>query len=241
VAQRLQAALEDIRPVPVGGGSAASLFRRAPTIASEVVATLDDEDALVVLLHTVMDWQDAFTIARLLLARFGSFPEVISAQRRALQSVPGVPDRVIALFQAITSASVRLASGDIKETCVLQNKKALYKYLHTKFARKQHEECHVLFLNVKNVLIEDWLHSVGTTNGVSFYIRDILRHALEISASALIVVHNHPSGDATPSELDIEQTRRLCGASADLGLVVHDHVIVANGEITSMRELGFIA
>lgn len=216
------------------------ILRNAPQVTTDVVEGLRDEDVLVILLHAAVSWDTAFCLGRRLIERFGSFSSVLNATHYELNQVEGVTPSTIGIFTTIREATIRLARSEFSDRPILDSKKTLSRYLHTRFAKSKTEEVRILFLNTKNVLIEDWLHSRGSVNGAPFYPREILRRAIEVSATALIVVHNHPSGDPTPSTADICATKRLASAADSMDIVLHDHLVVGNGAITSLRAMGLI-
>lgn len=183
---------------------------------------------------------DTKPLAKALIARFGSFAGVLAAPPEALRSVPGVGEAVVVTLKVAHAAALKLAAAEAREAPVLNAWDKLVAYLHAALAREPVEHVRVLYLDAKNRLKADEAHGRGTVNHTPLYPREIVRRALELQASALILVHNHPSGDPTPSRADIELTREVREAAALLGIALHDHVIVGNGRVASFRQLGLL-
>jgi len=183
---------------------------------------------------------DTKPLARALLARFGSFAGVLSAPPEALRAVPGVGDAIVATLKVAQAAAVKLSAAELRDAPVLNAWDKLLHYLHAVLARETVEHVRVLYLDSKNRLKADETHGRGTVNHTPLYPREIVRRALELQATALILVHNHPSGDPTPSRRDIEITREVKEAAALFGIALHDHVIVGNGRFASFRQLGLL-
>ncbi|HWU26803.1 MAG TPA: DNA repair protein RadC [Rhizomicrobium sp.] len=172
--------------------------------------------------------------------RFGGFAEAIAAPRERLQEIDGAGDAVIAQLKLIEAAALRLSKTRLLGRPALSSWNALLDYCAAAMARNAHEEFRVLFLDRKNNLIADEVQSTGTVDHAPVYPREIVKRALELGASALILVHNHPSGDPTPSRADIDMTREIVTAASALRLTVHDHVVVARGGTASFKALGLI-
>jgi DNA repair protein RadC len=237
---RLKIALEEARKEYEPDSGSTHFIRSVPEVAGEVVAALRDEDVLVVLLHNVVPWEQAFNLSRDLMMQFGSFTALINADTTKLKKVPTINSSIIGILMAVREASIRLAKNDIIDAPVLGNEIALKRYLQSNIGRKAVEEVRILLLNAKNMLIEDWQHSRGTVNEAPFYVREIIRKAVDVNSTAIIVVHNHPSGDVTPSEADIFYTKKLQTAAAAVDLVLHDHIIVSSSKVASFRALGLL-
>jgi len=183
---------------------------------------------------------DVKPLARRLLDQFGDFNRVLSAPTARLADVKGVGDAVIAELKIVEAASHRLAQSRIINTNVISSWDAIIDYCHTTMAHRETEQFRILFLDRKNVLIADEEQARGTVDHVPVYPREVVKRALELNASALILVHNHPSGDATPSDADIEMTSQICKAANALGIVVHDHLIIGKSTELSFRSSGYL-
>jgi len=184
--------------------------------------------------------QDTKPLAKSLLKQFGSFADVISAEPSALKKIPGIGDAVVAVLKTIEGASHRLIQQNVLDKPVLSNWQALLDYLRVSMAYAMNEQFRVLFLNKKNILIADEVQQKGTVDHTPVYTREIIKRALEVGATAIIMVHNHPSGDPTPSQADIQMTNDVKEAGEKMGIVLHDHVIVARDGAQSFKSLGLI-
>lgn len=203
-------------------------------------ALFEDYELLELLLFSVLPRQDTKPIAKALIKRFGSFAGVLAAPRKLLAEVPGVGDRVTDLLKVVQASAVRYAKGQVDERQVLTSWAQVVEYLRTAMAHSDVEEFRILFLDKKNGLIADEVQQTGTVDHTPVYPREVIRRALELSATALILVHNHPSGDPTPSRADIQMTRQILDIAKPLGVEIHDHIIVGKmGEI-SFRGLQLI-
>lgn len=201
---------------------------------------LPDYEMLEMVLFAAIPRGDLKPLAKDLLARFGSFAEVISAPRERLLEVKGVGKAVIAQLKMVEAAALRLSKTKLLGRPALSSWSALLDYVTAAMARTAHEEFRVLFLDRKNALIADEVQGQGTVDHTPVYPREIVKRALELSASAVILVHNHPSGDPTPSKADIEMTREIANAAKALRIGVHDHIVVARGGILSFKSLGLL-
>lgn len=203
-------------------------------------AALPDYEVLELLLFRALPRQDVKPLAHRLLATFHDFNGVISAPPARLEAVEGVGEAVICELKIVEAAAVRLARARVMQRPVLSSWDALLDYCHTSMAHRSTEQFRVLFLDRKNVLIADEEQARGTVDHVPVYPREVVKRALELDASALILVHNHPSGDPTPSESDITMTHRIQAAAEVLGLVLHDHLIVGRSREVSFRSEGYL-
>ncbi|MEM7236453.1 MAG: DNA repair protein RadC [Pseudomonadota bacterium] len=202
--------------------------------------SLADYEMLEVVLFRAIPRRDVKPLAKLLLERFGDFNGVISAPIARLADIQGVGDAVICELKIVEAAAHRLARSRIMNRQILSSWTALIDYCKTCMAHRDTEQFRILFLDRKNVLIADEAQAQGTVDHVPVYPREVVKRALELNASALILVHNHPSGDPTPSQSDIEMTQLVDEAAKTVGLVVHDHVIVGKARETSFRSMGLI-
>ncbi|MBX5455073.1 MAG: DNA repair protein RadC [Acidobacteriia bacterium] len=201
---------------------------------------LADHELLEMVLFLAIPRRDTKAIARALLARFGSFGAVISASPHDLRSIEGLKEAGIAALKTVQAAALRLAQAEIKTQPVLNNWDRLMAYLNAALARERIEQFRVLFLDNRNRLIADEAQTRGTVNHTPVYPREVIKRALELHATALILVHNHPSGDPTPSRDDIAMTNEVREAASALSIVLHDHVVIGNGRWFSFRREGLL-
>jgi DNA repair protein RadC len=178
---------------------------------------------------------DVKPVARRLMETFGDFSRVLAAPLERLLDVRGVGDAVAVDLKILEAATHRMARARILQKPVLSSWDALLDYCHTAMSHRETEHFRVLFLDRKNVLIEDEEQGKGTIDHVPVYPREIMKRALEINASAIILVHNHPSGDPTPSESDITMTNQIQEAGSALGITLHDHLIIGKSQEISFR------
>ena len=203
-------------------------------------AAILDHELLEMVLFLALPRRDTKPLARALLAEFGSFANVISAPKQALLGVDGLAEAGIAALKTVQAAALRLAKAEVVARPVLNNWDVLMDYLNAVMARERVEQFRVLFLDARNRLLGDEAQARGTVNHTPVYPREVVKRALELQATAIILVHNHPSGDPTPSRDDIDMTREVKTAAAALSIVLHDHVIVGNGRWLSFRREGLL-
>ena len=201
---------------------------------------LDDYEVLELLLFQAIPRRDTKPIAKALIARFGSYAGVLRAQPAELRKVDGVGKAAVAAIRIVGEAAALLGREETLNGEVLNSWDRLVAYLRTRMAHEKTECFRVLFLDTKNRLIEDEEQQRGTVNHTPVYPREVMRRALELTASAVIMVHNHPSGDPSPSKADIEMTRQVRDVGKSLGITLHDHVIVARGGHSSFRAMGLL-
>ena len=201
---------------------------------------LPDYELLELLLFAALPRIDTKSLAKTLIDRFGSYQGVLRASPAELTAVKGIGESAAVAIKAVEAAAIRLARKEMKERPVLGSWTGVVDYLRMKMAHADIEQFRVLFLDTKNGVIEDEELQRGTVNQTAVYPREIMKKALEYGATALILVHNHPSGDPTPSKADIEMTRQVRDAAEKLGVVLHDHVIVARNRHASFRTLGLL-
>ena len=197
---------------------------------------LADYELLEMLLFFAFKQGDTKPLAKQLINEHGSFAAVLSAPQRALMDTRGLGTHSVAALKLVHAAAVRLARAEVREKPLLGNWERLMDYLQASLAREQVEHFRVLYLDTRNHLIADEAHGRGTVNHTPVYPREVCKRALEVGATALILVHNHPSGDPTPSKDDVAMTREMKQAVAALGIMLHDHVIVGNGKWTSLKQ-----
>jgi DNA repair protein RadC len=201
---------------------------------------LPDYELLEFLLYAANPRGDTKPLAKALIERFGSFGDALAADREALLAVPGIGEAAVAQFLAVREAAARLVKAELRDRPLLGSWQTLVEYCNARMAHATVEEFRLLFLDRKNRLIRDEVQGRGTVDHTPVYVREVVKRALELGASALIMVHNHPSGDPTPSRADIEMTREVAKATAFVGVTVHDHVIVGRGRHVSLRSLGHL-
>ena len=212
---------------------------RQKLIEAGPVALLVHE-LLEMILFLALPRRDTKPIAKALLAQFGSFADAVSAPNQELRQVDGLGEAGIAALRTVQAAALRLMEAPVKHQEVLNNWDRLVAYLTACLARERVEQFRVLFLDAKNRLIADEAQARGTVNHTPVYPREVVKRALELHATALILVHNHPSGDPTPSRADIEMTREVKQAAAALGITLHDHLIIGRDEPLSFRREGLL-
>lgn len=201
---------------------------------------LPDYEMLELVLFRAIPRQDVKPLARALLDQFNDFNTVVSAPVDQLQTVKGVGTAVICELKIVEAAAHRLSKTRIQQKPVLSSWQALLDYCRATMAHRATEQFRVFFLDRKNTLIADEEQASGTVDHVPVYPREIVKRALLLNASALIMVHNHPSGDPTPSDADIDMTRQVIAAAIALGITLHDHVIIGKSAEISFRAAGYL-
>ncbi|ADO43779.1 RadC family protein [Ketogulonicigenium vulgare] len=201
---------------------------------------LPDYELLELVLFRAIPRQDVKPLARRLLERFGDFNAVLSAPPQRLEQIEGVGPSVVTELKIIEAAAHRLARARVMQRPVLSGWDALLDYCHTVMAHREIEQFRILFLDRKNILIADEAQARGTVDHVPVYPREVVKRALELNASALILVHNHPSGDPTPSPQDIAITKQIDEGLRVLGLTLHDHLVIGRAREISFRAEGLI-
>ncbi|MBI3709712.1 MAG: DNA repair protein RadC [Proteobacteria bacterium] len=201
---------------------------------------LPDYELLELVLFGAIPRRDVKPLAKALMARFGSFAGVVSAERAALAEIDGLGDVAIDLLKTVREAALRLSREEVMKRPVLASWTKVLDYCRSAMAHNSTEQFRLLFLDHKNVLIADEVQQTGTVNHTPVYPREVVKRALELSASAIIMVHNHPSGDPTPSKADVEMTKDVARAAGAVGIQVHDHVIIGRQGHASFRSLGLL-
>jgi DNA repair protein RadC len=199
-----------------------------------------DYELLELLLFSVNRRADVKPVAKALLRRFGSFADVMAAPRERLCEIEGVGEEVALHLSVVHEAAQRIAKSAIEKRNVLGSWASLIEYCRTAMAFEEKEQFRILFLDKKNQLLADEVQQRGTVDHTPVYPREIVKRALELSATAVILVHNHPSGDPQPSQADLKMTRDIIDIASPLGIVVHDHVIVARHGHVSFKGRGLI-
>lgn len=200
---------------------------------------LPDYELLELLLFAAIPRRDVKPLAKQLINRFKDFAGVISAPPAAL-AAEGLSDNSIATLKLVQAGALRLGRQRVLDRPILSSWSALIDYLRSAMAHEANEQFRLLFLDRKNVLIAEEIQARGTVDHTPVYVREVVKRALELGATALILVHNHPSGDPTPSRADIEMTRDIAKAAGPLGVTIHDHIIIGRGEPASLRALGLM-
>ncbi|GHF31074.1 hypothetical protein GCM10017044_28130 [Kordiimonas sediminis] len=199
-----------------------------------------DYEVLEMLLFTAIPRRDVKPLAKQLIQAFGSLGGVLTADVTALRKMDGLGDAAIGAIKTVQAAAVLLAKSEMMDRPVVSNWKALLDYVRTRLVHEKREQFRVLFLDRKNTILADEKLGEGTVDHTPVYPREIVRRALELHASALILVHNHPSGDPSPSKADIAMTREVAEACKKLDIMVHDHVIVGRYGHTSFKSKGLL-
>jgi DNA repair protein RadC len=201
-------------------------------------AALPDYELLELLLARSLPRGDIKPIAKTLLARFGGIAGVLGADAAELKTVAGVGSAVSLDLKLVHEATVRMGRGEIRKRPVISSWTALLSYARVAMAGAPREQFRVMFLDKKNQLIADEVMNEGTVDHAPVYPREVMRRALELSASAVILAHNHPSGDPTPSSADVDMTRQVVEAGRPLRITVHDHIVVGREGVASLKALG---
>ncbi len=199
-----------------------------------------DHELVEYLLALALPRRDTKPLAKRLINEFGSYGSLLAADPKAIARIGDISEGAVAALKIAQASALRLLQSEVKERPVLGSWQALLDYLRADMAHNPVERVRVLFLNAKNVLIRDELMWEGSVDEAAVYVREIVRRALEYHATALILVHNHPSGDPSPSQQDIRLTREIVEAGRHLNIAVHDHVIVGTQGHSSLRALGLI-
>jgi DNA repair protein RadC len=217
---------------------------RTDSLCSRVISinekAVSDEDLLTLLLSDLRSTVNSRKIAMRLILQFETIGAVMAARSEQLLQVPEVEPETIAFLKAIGAAGARLAREEISHRSVLDAWDKLISYLRTTMAHQTVEQFRVLFLDRRNVLISDEVQHQGTIDHTPVYPREVVKRALELDSSAIIMVHNHPSNHPAPSKADIEMTRQVREIVEKLGIVLHDHVIVSRRGHTSFRQMGLL-
>ena len=201
---------------------------------------LSDYELLELALFPALPRRDTKPLAKALLKTFGSFAEVMHAPEARLREVDGVGDKTITQLKLIAAAATRIAKGQLQQRAALSSWNDVIDYCRTSMAFADKERFRILFLDKRNQLIADEVQQTGTVDHTPVYPREVIKRALELSATAIILVHNHPSGDPTPSSADIQMTRAIIDIASPLGISVHDHIIVGKNGHASMKGLKLI-
>jgi DNA repair protein RadC len=199
-----------------------------------------DHELVEYLLALALPRRDTKPLAKKLIHEFGGYGGLLTADPQAIARIGDISEGAVAALKIAQASALRLLKSEVQSRPVLGSWQALLDYLHADMAHEPIERVRVLFLNSKNMLIRDEKMSEGSVDEAAVYIREIIRRALDCHATALIIVHNHPSGDPSPSQQDIRLTRDLVDAGRHLRIAIHDHVIIGAKGHSSMRAMGLI-
>jgi len=223
-------------PAPAVLGAEGHRSRMRTKLLTAGSSALADYELLEMVLFIALPRRDTKAIARSLLGRFGSFANAIAAPVADLLATDGLGEAGVAALKVVQGAALRLVRAEIMVGPILSNWDRLMEYLNAVLARERVEQFRILFLDNKNRLLADEAQARGTVNHTPVYPREVVKRALELHATALILVHNHPSGDPTPSRADVEMTAEIKAALKPVSVMLHDHVIVGNGRWLSFRQ-----
>jgi DNA repair protein RadC len=201
---------------------------------------LSDYELLEMALFPALPRRDTKPLAKALLKKFGSFAEVIHAPVARLREIEGIGEASINQLKMIAAAASRVAKGEVQRRTALSSWNDVIDYCRASMAFADKEQFRLLFLDKRNQLISDEVQQTGTVDHTPVYPREVIKRALELSATALILVHNHPSGDPTPSQADIQMTKAIIDIAAPLGISVHDHIIVGKNGHASLKGMRLI-
>ncbi|MBW4331851.1 DNA repair protein RadC [Stakelama sp. CBK3Z-3] len=199
-----------------------------------------DHELVEYLLALAIPRRDTKPLAKALLREFGGLAGLLTADADAIRRVPGMGDTSVAAIRIVHAAAIRLLRANVAERPVLSNWQALLDYLRAEMAHHPIERVRVLHLNTRNMLIRDELMGEGSIDEAPVHVREVIRRAIDLGSAAIILVHNHPSGDPSPSRADIEITRAVAEAGKRLNIAVHDHIIIGTQGHSSLRAMGLI-
>jgi DNA repair protein RadC len=231
------AAASASQPAPHYHGHRERLRERFLRAGDEALA---DYELLELVLFRALQRVDVKPLAKDLLARFGSFAEVISAPPERLAEIKGLGPAGIAELKIVQAAATRLTRGQVKGRTVLSSWSNVLDYCRSAMAFADKEQFRILFLDKRNQLMADEVQQQGTVDHTPVYPREVVKRALELGATAIVLVHNHPSGDPTPSRADIQMTQAIIEVARPLGISVHDHIIVGKDGHASLKGLKLI-
>ncbi len=231
-------AARDARPEdPLHAGHRDRLRERFNAVGDAGVA---DYELLELILFRAIPRRDVKPLAKAMMARFGSFAETIAARPERLREIPGLGESAITDLKIVEAAARRLTKGIVKSRPTLGSWTEVLDYCRAAMAFNDREEFRILFLDKRNMLIGDEVQGRGTVDHTPVYPREVVRRALELGSTALVLVHNHPSGDPTPSTADIRMTHEIIAIAKPMGIAIHDHLIVGRHGHASLKALKFI-
>lgn len=199
-----------------------------------------DHELVEYLLTLAIPRRDTKPLAKALLTEFGGIGGLFTAEPEALLRMPGMGDTSAAAIRIVQATALRLLRVEASTRPVLASWQALLDYLHADMAHRTNERVRVLHLNARNMLLRDEVMSDGSIDEAALYVREVIRRAIDLGSAAIILVHNHPSGDPAPSRADIDITRRVAEAGKRMGIALHDHVIIAASGHSSLRAMGLL-
>ena len=202
---------------------------------------MPDYELLELVLFAAIPRGDVKPLAKRIIDRFGGYAGALSATPTDLRTIDGVGDAVVAALKTVQASALRLSRQDLMQQPVMNAWHKVVDYCHAAMAREKTEQFRLLFLDRKNKLIADEVQQQGTVDHTPVYPREVIKRALELGASAVILVHNHPSGDPTPSQADIAMTRDIVRAGEALGVAVHDHLIIGRDGHVSLKAQGLMS
>lgn len=228
---------EDAQSQPHYQGHRARLRKRFIQSGPE---QMPDYELLELILFRAIPRRDTKPIAKELLTKFGSFTEVINAPSTRLKEISGVGDAVVTELKLIKATSLRLMQSDLQQKTILHSWSTMIAYVTAAMAYEQREQFRIIFLDKGNKILADEIQAEGTIDHTPVYPREVVKRALEVGAAVIILVHNHPSGDPTPSRADISMTKEIIEACEKIDIKVMDHIIVGRDGHASLRELCLI-
>jgi DNA repair protein RadC len=227
----------DVKPTSDASGHRSRLRGR---LLEQGGDALLDHELVEYLLALAIPRKDTKPLAKQLLAHYGGLSALITADAENIARQPGMGETSTAALKIAQAAALRLLSEPVREQPILASWQSLLDYLRADMAHLTIERMRVLYLNSKNMLVRDEVASEGSIDQTAVYVREIIRRAMDLGAAAIILVHNHPSGDSAPSRQDISMTREIADAGKKLGITVHDHIIIGKDGFSSMRSAGLI-
>ncbi|MEZ5893776.1 MAG: DNA repair protein RadC [Parvularculaceae bacterium] len=204
------------------------------------VEAVQDYELLELILFRAIPRKDVKPLAKEMIAAFGGFPQTLAAPPERLKEITGVSDSVVAELKIVQAAAIKLSQARVLKRPVISSWDALLSYCRAAMADEKTEMFRILFLDKKNIMIADEVQQRGTVDHTPVYPREVVKRALEHGASAIILVHNHPSGDPAPSQADIEMTNQIVKAAGALNIRVHDHLVIGHDRHASFKSLGLL-
>lgn len=223
------------RPIPHYWGHRERLRKR---FREGGLDALPDYELMELVLFRAIPRRDVKPLAKAIIERFGSFAEAVSAPPARLAEIEGLNEGVITEIKLVQAAGLRAAQGEVKKRALLTSMSNVLSYLRSAMAFETREQFRILFLDRRNRLIADEVQTKGTIDHTPVYVREVMKRALDLAASAIILAHNHPSGDPTPSKADIDMTKKIVEVATQLGVAVHDHIILGRDGHLSLKAAG---
>ncbi|WP_422061149.1 RadC family protein [Sphingopyxis sp.] len=230
-------------PTPMGDASTPDHMGHRSRLRSRLLGdaeSMADYEMVEYLLALAIPRRDTKPLAKALLREFGSLAQLIAADPESLRRIDGMGDGAIAALKIVQATSLRMLKGEFRDKPLLSSWDALLDWLRADMGPIEIERVRILYLNSRNMLIRDEVASEGSIDQSAIYVREVVKRALELGAAALIVVHNHPSGNPEPSRQDIAMTRDIAEAAGKLRIILHDHVIIGGSDYRSLRAMGLL-